>query len=164
MVIKFIKFGFLHNYISREELLSWSDIKLMNNSVEDIFVDLSSLTSSDSNSKIVEILNKHKSKDYDTFRILHLKFLNLLHKYIRGKNWEEIQFKMLEYYDFFYDDEISLFSEEYEFWNKLHDDFHLREEGFNGGCMLMPTELFEYFQNKNIEPTEKSFLELLADT
>ncbi|MDH7448036.1 hypothetical protein [Aquimarina sp. 2201CG14-23] len=144
--MNFLKFGFLHKYFSREELLKWSDGNLIANNNSGLFIDISSITKSDLDREIIEIFNKYSYlNDYDNFELYHKKFLSIIVKDIN--DWKTTQKRLVEYYDFFYGEQIHLFEKEYEFWIKLVDDFHLRKEGVKEGCMLMPDELNEYFND-----------------
>ncbi|MEM9078774.1 MAG: hypothetical protein AAGC43_17160, partial [Bacteroidota bacterium] len=87
MLIDFLKFGFLHDYITREKLLTWSDKKLMNGSVEEIFTKLSSITKKNSNVQIIEIFNEYLNiDDPNLFELYHYKFLSFLFREI--KDWK----------------------------------------------------------------------------
>ena len=145
MNIKFIETGFKLGLITKEELVSLAEDKILEENYEDIFIEISSLTPSSSTEKFLKILEKFSSKiSEDQFFKFHLTFLCYLKR--EFKDWHKLQSRLVDYY---YDYSLRLNEDDFEFWSRLKDDLQLREDGFSG-CMKMPLELDEYFDKHSI--------------
>jgi len=154
MKIKILEIGFLLDLITREDLLEWSNLNLINGKLDEVFIELSSITSKNTNEQIISILNNRSEKKItkNEFQKFHLIFLSFV--FNSYSDWKDIQNILVKY------DSINseYFEErEFEFWSRLKDDYTLRKEGFTG-CMNMPSELNEYFNKYQINKSNETFL------
>lgn len=144
--LKKIQTGFILKLVSRKSILEWSDDKILEGNADNIFIDLSSVKSSDDDTIIIDILEKYSSNlGKDDFRFFHQELMSFILNEI--KDWKLIQQKLVMYYELF---KVYLDDEDFEFWSRLKDDYQLREEGFTG-CMNMPKELYDYFKTNNYD-------------
>lgn len=139
-----LQIGFTLKLISRKAILKWSDKNILNGTVDNVFIELSSILSNDDDSKITEILERYSSnlnrEDFYSFHqyLMCFIFLNI-------KDWKSIHRKLIVYYVYF---KYYLDNDDFEFWSRLKDDYQLRRDDFTG-CMQMPKELKKYLKSFN---------------
>lgn len=154
MNLALIKIGFQLKLITKEEILDFAEEEF-NNKLNDMFIDILSLSKQSEMGKFIDVLNQFSYEiSVNEFRKAHTLFLFFLSK---EKNWFELEKKILEYYGFFnlYLDEM-----DYEFWSRLQDDFSLRTQGFTTN-MKMPSELSDYLKKQIDMPYDGIFFENL---
>lgn len=138
----FLKNGVLLGLISVDEIVAWSDRNIVEDRIDDLFIDLST-TSSKTKYEIAKILERF---EYETTKEEQTKFEKILFSFLLKeiRNWEKVQEQLLIYFNLKYKKE---FNYDEEFPIRLNDDFYLRKDGFSGN-MNMPRELQDYLQKK----------------
>lgn len=152
----FLKYGLLLGEISTDEILAWSDKNIMDDRTDELFVDLSTLSSKNEEHiiKILKQYEKEASEEQQT------KFEKVLFGFLIKDitNWKLIQTKLMKYFEISNNGKINY---DNEFSIRLKDDYFLRKDGFTGS-MEMPQELREYLEQKvELEYENTSFLEVL---
>ncbi len=155
--LKVLEIAFVLKLVSREELLDWSDKNIMLDYSDQIFIELSSITKNDKDSRIIDVLKANSvplnRKDFEKLTTVVLSYLSM-----EIENWEKVQKKLVLYYSLIED----CFFEESEFWSRLKDDYYLRQDGYSG-CMRMPKELKQFFDSLSIKIYQDSFLNVILN-
>ena len=140
--IQCMKIGFKLGLITKEEIISFSENRLVNSNYDDIMLDIASLSIESSINKFSEVLDEINIKKIDFFEC-HYKIIYYLKK--EYSNWKHLQIQLIKYHDIM---KTHLDFYDFEFWSRIRDDFELRKNGFSG-CMDMPYELEKYLNEKN---------------
>jgi len=153
MNINFLTIGLKLGLISKQELLIWSDENLLKCNNQDVFIELSSIRSSDGHDVVFSVLDKYEdsflASDFDEFHSIILSFI-----VSESGDWQLIQQKLIDYFTLLKDD-ISV--SDFGFWVSLKDDIQLRKEGLPG-CLNFPKDLKKYIDSKRTKNYNDTFL------
>ena len=140
-----VRFGLALKKIQFGEISKWADFQIEKGKNENLYFDLSFAKSTN---EVIEFLTKEIEWNFKSSEIREL-VLAYYNEYLKSdsSNWKKIQKELMDFYNYFEFEDSNERVEDFIYF--LLDDYHLRNEGFEGS-LKMPeflTENLSEFEN-----------------